>query len=74
MFLIKRDLANSDALDYAKKILFISKPQDENGEYCRECFLEKPNVENYQFPHKATLVRFEALSENEIAMMGDENV
>ncbi len=74
VFLIKRDLANSDALDYAKKILFISKPQDENGEYCRECFLEKPNVENYQFPHKATLVRFEALSENEIAMMGDENV
>ena len=69
VFLIKRDLAESDARDYAKKILFISKPQDENGEYCRDCFLERPNVENYEFPNKATLLRLEALSENEIAMM-----
>lgn len=69
VFLIKRDLGDSDALNYAKKILFIGKPQDESGEYCRECFLEKPNVENYEFPNKVTLLRLEALSVGEIAVM-----
>ena len=69
VFLIRRDMGDPDASNYAKKILFIGKPQDENGEYCRECFLEKPNVENYEFSNKVTLLRLEALSVNEIAVM-----
>ena len=71
VFLIKRDSGDSDALHYAKKILFIGKPQDESesGEYWRECFGKAPEVVDYEFPNKVTLLRLEALSVGEIAVM-----